>query len=337
MTKAELTEARELTKNMTEFVVKINRGMSAPIINTGVCMTVTTKDGKTSDYLIINALHMGNFLPMDKLVKIEEVLKEGDFKKFVDTLQNESLSIRGFMLPKHVTRAQLAQPCNSGLLGAVIHGAYKEINNKTFGIEGKFFERPFANMDYSNFAARVKVYPTNAPAGLNMITSIEIVPNTSSEVGGASDPSNRLILVGFCRDMNSVIVTTPKDMTDRIMMRAEDCDFVDTDLAVKAANIRSTIDIAAETEKLDKDFSKLQITHLTQMREFTDLKNRFIALDNDNKTLKDELAAARAKIERLSPKKKPVKSVGSMMNALMGHAASAARAECGKSTPKKKK
>lgn len=31
-----------------------------------------------------------------------------------------------------------------------------------------------------------------------------------------------------------------------------------------------------------------------------------------------------------TPKKKPVKSVGSVMNMLMGHAASAARAECGK-------
>jgi hypothetical protein len=88
---------------------------------------------------------------------------------------------------------------------------YSSINNEMFGIDGFFYTCPFSGTNYRNFAARVSIYLTNAPAGLGKCTGIEVIPNSSKYVGGVEKPEDKIVLVDFAPANKAVIVAKSTD------------------------------------------------------------------------------------------------------------------------------
>jgi hypothetical protein len=303
MTKDELVKIREKTSSMTEFVIKIDRGIHAPIINTGVCMTITTADKESKDYLIINVRNLGSFLPVDKLVAIKDALTANDQRKLMEVIQNEGLNIRLVVLPKYITRAHLSGKCAGALVGAVTHDMYSSINNEMFGIDGFFYTCPFSGTNYRNFAARVSIYLTNAPAGLGKCTGIEVIPNSSKYVGGVEKPEDKIVLVDFAPANKAVIVAKVTDIENKIFMPIESCDLIDEDVARRAAFIEAAVDAYVEAEKLVAEKDEL-------VRKFNEATVKASSFETNLKVAQEELSAmtqnleaANKKIAKLTPKK----------------------------------
>lgn len=252
MTKEELATIRENTKEMSEFLIKIDRGFGAPVVNAGVCMTVTVGGKEKHDYLFINARNLGNFLPYEKLMSIKAALEKNDGAALKKECDGDGKTILCIQLPSFITRARLMGKCGSALMGVAIHSTYQKISNRVFQIDGMFNVRPFADIDYRNFAARVSLYMTNAPAGLGVCTTIEVVPTNKPHAGGSPDPKDKYVLVGFTAEPKGLIISHVSDLNTQFAVDLNDYALVDDTIATRAEFIEATVDAAAAAEALEK-------------------------------------------------------------------------------------
>ena len=307
MTKEELATIRENTKEMTEVLIKIDRGFGAPLVNAGVCMTVTVGGKETHDYLFINARNLGNFLPYDKLMSIKAALEKNDGAALKKECDGDGKTILCIQLPSFITRARLMGKCGSALMGVAIHSTYQKISNHAFQLDGMFNECPFGDMDYRNFAARVSLYLTNAPAGLGVCTTIEVVPTNKPHAGGSPDPKDKYVLVGFTAEPKGLLISHVSDLNTKFAVDLNDYALVDDTIATRAEFIEATVDAAAAAEVLEKKADTTHIELLTANATIGQMKDNINSLIVECDGLKKQIAKLeKAACKKTAVVKKPV-------------------------------
>ena len=153
------------TKGITEFVVEIDLGFEAPILNTGIVVTVKDKD-VTTPYIILNRLEKQPFFTAEQCVKINEAMQRNDSKTIRDI---------GIVCP---TASVI--PCLPGLplsmlfdpvQGSILMGMFMFTDYMTSPLS----RLRGSKTDVRYMASNTHVYFNKFPAGIGIGTTIDVV------------------------------------------------------------------------------------------------------------------------------------------------------------------
>lgn len=252
--KQDLKQLTEATKDMREFVMFIDRGL-APLVNTGVVMTVTVGKDKFAHYIVTCVRHMRDFLSTDELLVIKRALETNDLSEIKE--RGLDKIIRCVKCPTYTPMWQLTQNDSAGvLIGSIIHSTYTEIKNSTFGLIGEpSYSYPFRNCSYSCFAAKCRVLFTNAPAGMRTVSSIEVVKASNYNIEPAP-VDNKMVLVGLAEN-NKFIIANTNNLEDQHVVKADDYIILDNRITVATKQVVYTVELLKTIEKLNAAYDQL--------------------------------------------------------------------------------
>ena len=191
-------------KEFVEFVIKVDMGMAAPIVNTGCIVPVTVK-GVTKLYIVIDMKEFSPFMDAEELSFIQKQLAKGTKQAVVEIVKaHPSLKISSVI--DSITKEALTDPNNCSVMIPLF--VYESYFSSPYSRLSKI--RPF----YANFVGRCHIYINRYPAGLKMGTTIQMVSqNDATDQIVFADNSKKHFLQDFIPSSREMIITQPSSDT----------------------------------------------------------------------------------------------------------------------------
>ena len=162
----DIKQKAELTKDIIEFVMRVDMNLSEPILNSGIIIPVEKK-GVITPIIVVNHLNRSPFFTQQQCLDIKAALERDNSK----TLRDIAL----------ICPTASVNPCFPGLpikmlqdpiFGSALIGLFTFISFNTSTVS----RVAGTKTDVRNFAARTKVYYNSYPAGLGLGTTIKMIP-----------------------------------------------------------------------------------------------------------------------------------------------------------------
>ena len=257
-TVAKIQEVAEKTKGMTEFVVKVNMGLDAPYLCSGVIINFQ-KGEKQVPIIVVNLAEYSKFFTADQLIKIKEAIERAD-KDSLKDINNVCPTAAIAPVFDDVNVTMLMDPMSgSQLMALFMYGIFMQ--SRTSRLHG-------SKVDIRNFASRVQVYFNRFPAGVGAGTTIKMVSNNQIPHIVKLMKKDDVVTLYSLNDASKDITVSMKaenGAVSKIVVEPQLIDFVDPDMDRKSQIASSFFDMVVIFERLEKESEDMQKKFLGEL------------------------------------------------------------------------